>query len=202
MTTAQNAVEQFRFRDPSEYKPGDILISHEQIQRRLTQVAKDIAHDYQGQSLLLVGLLHGARPVAKDLARQLRKQGLRDLKINYLKVNSYRGTHRVKEPVIEENNIAAKDKNVLIVDDIADTRWTLYAVSNYFALQYPTTIKSFALLDKSEKQEAPYRLDYSGFVIPSVWVQGYGMDTDGYGRRSKDIIIGPVRPFWSRLRKR
>src|SRR6202035_4879032 len=96
------------------------------------------------------------------------------------------------EPRIEYDMvITPQGREILLIDDIADTGKTLVAVTALLQSKNAATIASLVLLDKPSRREVAYKPDYCGFEIPNIWVQGRGMDSDGYGRGDPNIRKGP-----------
>ena len=181
------------FKDPQDYKEGDIVVSAEEIERRLDELAPQLAKKYKGKKPLLVGLLTGAAWLTVDLLERFHTLGITDAQLTFMKVSSYRnGDTAAFEPRIEYDTlINPQGRHVLLVDDIADTGKTLSAVSALLKSKGIETVKSLVLVDKPSRREIVYTPDYVGFEIPNVWVQGRGMDSDGFGRGDPNIRKGP-----------
>lgn len=181
------------FKNPDAYKVGEIIISAAEIDNRLDEIAPQLAKEYKDKHLLLVGLLTGAAWLTVDLLKRLHASGVTDIELNFLKVSSYQnGTTATQEPHIEyEMSINPKGRNILLVDDIVDTGKTLATVTKLLQSKNIGTIKSLVLLDKPSRREIDYHPDYCGFEIPNIWVQGRGLDSDGFGRGDPNIRKGP-----------
>src|SRR6266568_1252357 len=165
------------FKNPEEYKEGDIIVSAKEIDTRLDELASQLVKEYKGKKLLLVGLLTGAAWLTVDLLERFHNLGITDAQLTFMKVSSYRnGDTAAFEPRIEYDMLLnPKGRNVLLVDDIADTGKTLSAVSALLKSKDIATVKSLVLVDKPSRREIVYTPDYVGFEIPNVWVQGRGM---------------------------
>lgn len=183
------------FKNPDAYKPGEVVISAKEIEQRLDELTAALITAYKGKRLLLVGLLTGAAWLTVDLLERLHMHGVGDAEVTFMKVSSYQnGTTATYEPRIEYDMIInPQGRHLLLVDDIADTGKTLASVSALLRSKKVATIKAFVLLDKPSRREVVYAPDYVGFEIPNIWVQGRGMDSDGYGRGDPDIRKGPYR---------
>jgi hypoxanthine phosphoribosyltransferase len=142
---------------------------------------------------LFVGLLTGAAWLTVDLLERLHSLGITDVQLTFMKVSSYRnGDTPTYEPRIEYDMlINPQGRHILLVDDIADTGKTLSAVMTLLKNKDVATIKSLVLVDKPTRRELVYQPDYVGFEIPNVWVQGRGMDSNGFGRGDPNIRKGP-----------
>ena len=182
-----------QFKDPDEYKIGEVIISDKEIDSRLDQLAAELIKAYKKKHILLVGLLTGAAWLTVDLFERSHVLGLTDGEITFMKVNSYKGgTEAAYDPRIEyDTSINPKGRHILLIDDIADTGKTMQAVLGVLWSKEAASITSLVLLDKPSRREVVYRPNYIGFEIPNIWVQGRGMDSDGYGRGDPNIRKGP-----------
>lgn len=175
-----------------KYVHGDILISAYQIKKYLKHISPLIAKRYKGKQMVMVGIMKGTFILLADLARHLLDAGLDDFSVSFITVQSYKSrTISGKLNIIQDIDINPKGRHILLVDDIIDTGRTLQAVHTLFKKRGAFSVCSFILLSKPERRTVSYEPDYHGFVIPNVWVQGYGMDTAEIGRGNKNIIIGP-----------
>jgi hypoxanthine phosphoribosyltransferase len=183
------------FKDPDDYKVGEILISEEEIDKLLDELVSQLVKEYKGKHLLVVGLLTGAAWVTIDVFKRLHIFDVTDAELTFMKVSSYQsGNTAMYEPRIEYDMlINPKERQVLLIDDIADTGKTLQAVTSLLRSKDAATIKSLVLLDKPSRREVVYKPDYYGFEIPNIWIQGRGLDSDGYGRGDPHIRKGPFR---------
>lgn len=181
------------FKNADRYKVGEILISNEEINNRLDEVIPHIAEKYKNERLLLVGLLTGAAWLTVDVLERLHSLGVTDAELTFMKVSSYQnGTTATYEPRIEfDMLINPKDRTILLVDDIADTGKTLAAVTALLKSKDASEVKTFVLLDKPSRRKVSFTPDYICFTISNIWVQGRGMDSDGYGRGDPNIRKGP-----------
>jgi hypoxanthine phosphoribosyltransferase len=186
-------LKSLQFKDPQEYKPGDILIQHKIIQERIKELSAEIAEKYKGKRLLIVGVLKGAFKIMSDLTSELHKQGLTDLEISFITMKSYPdGTKAKYEPrIVQDMDISSEGRPVLLVDDVLDTGRSLEIVDKLIKSRGAVSVESFALVDKPERRQIDYKANYVGFTIPNIWLQGYGMDTAELGRGEPNIIVGP-----------
>lgn len=155
------------------------LISPQEIQQKIDEIAIQIAKEYQGQPVVLVGVLGGAFMVLADFARSLWRAGHRDIAIDFVKTSSYvnEATESTRHPKIAlDLSTSITGKHVLIVEDIADTGHTLKLLQNHLGAEKPSSLKTFALLNKSSRREVEVYLDYVGFEIDG-WIEGYGLDS-------------------------
>jgi hypoxanthine phosphoribosyltransferase len=181
------------FKKPEEYKEGDIIVSAEEVDARLDEFAEGLGKEYMDKNLLLVGLLTGAAWLTVDILERLHMQGTTGAQMTFMKVSSYRnGDTAAYEPRIEYDMlINPQGRHILLIDDIADTGRTLVAVSKLLKSKNPKSLESLVLVDKPTRRETVFIPKYVGFEIPNIWVQGRGMDTDGFGRGDPNIRKGP-----------
>ncbi|HWY79388.1 MAG TPA: phosphoribosyltransferase family protein [Candidatus Sulfotelmatobacter sp.] len=181
------------FRNPDAYKEGEIIISAEAIDERINELALQLANVYRGKQLLIIGLLTGAVWLTVDLLERLHASGVTDAELTFMKSSRYQnGTIATCDPRIEYDIVInPQGRNILLVDDIVDTGKTLFSVIDLLKSKDIETVKSIVLLDKPSRREVEYTPDYVGFEIPNIWVQGRGMDSDGYGRGDPAIRKGP-----------
>lgn len=182
-----------QFMQPNEYKEGDIILTAKQIQERLEEVAVEITPQFVHKNILVIGLLKGAFQVISDLVRLLHSKGLTDIEVDFMQVHSYTsGTTSTYEPkILSEASSTVAGRDILLIDDICDTGRSIEFVTRWLKTRHPGSLKTFVLLDKPSRRTTTFVPDYTGFTIPDIWVQGYGMDTDEKGRGDSNIIKGP-----------
>jgi hypoxanthine phosphoribosyltransferase len=161
---------------------AETLLTEQQIQNRLAELARAIERDYEGRQLLLVGVLKGAVMVMADLSRHLA----RHVEMDWMAVSSY-GSGTTSSGVVrilKDLDTDIMGRNVLVVEDIIDTGLTLsWLVSNLKSRQ-PETVEICALLRKPDAQKMSVDVRYVGFDIPNEFVVGYGLD---YGDRYRNL---------------
>jgi len=159
---------------------GEILITQEEIQKRVKFLGEQITRDYQdSDKLLLLGLLRGSVTFLTDLMRHIN----RPMTMDFMLVSSYSGSVSSGFVRIESDhktNIHGWD--VILVDDIIDTGYTIYTVRKLLLDRKPRSLKICALLDKKARHKVDLAIDYCGFEIPDYFVVGYGLDIDEKGR--------------------
>ena len=166
----------------------EILFTEERIQSRVANLAQQIAVDYRDSSLVLVSILRGSVFFATDLARQIDLP----LSMDFLSISSYgedsEGVVRITKDL--EDNIAGKD--VLLIEDIVDTGFTLKYLLRTLAGRNPKSLEVCTLLDRRARRIIEMDLKYIGFEIPDKFVVGYGLD---YRQRYRNLPdIGVVKP--------
>jgi len=159
---------------------GEILITQEQINERVSEIGRQITCDYQdSEKLLILGLLRGSVVFITDLMRKISHP----MTMDFMSVSSYAGSETtgfVRIDSDHKTNIAGWD--VILVDDIVDTGITIQFVRKLLLDRYPKSLKVCALLDKKERHKVETPIDYLGFDIPDFFVVGYGLDIDEKGR--------------------
>jgi hypoxanthine phosphoribosyltransferase len=159
---------------------GEILITQAEIEERVKALGEQITRDYQmSEKLLLLGLLRGSVMFMTDLMRHVR----RPMTMDFMLVSSYAGTESsgfVRIDSDHKTNIYGWD--VILVDDIIDTGYTVYTVQKLLLERKPRSLKICSLLDKKARHKVELNIDYCGFEIPDHFVVGYGLDIDEKGR--------------------
>ena len=152
-----------------------VLLTEEQIKRRIDELAHEISEKYKGQELLAIVLLKGAFIFAADLLR--RVDGV-EVYCDFMKASSYGSSTEssgdVRITLYPSTSI--EGKKVLIVDDILDTGLTLKRVKEFLIFSGAESCEVCVLLDKPERRKVEIEADYVGFKIPNHFVVGYGMD--------------------------
>lgn len=151
-----------------------ILISEEEIQRRVAEIASEIDRDYdQKEDVVLIGILKGAFIFSADLSRKLSVPH----SVDFMSISSYGDTAEFGGAVrlILDLRKPVKGKHVIVVEDIVDTGNTMNYLYQTLETREPASLKTCSLfIKKRDGLEVP--LDYVGFEIPDVWVVGYGLD--------------------------
>jgi hypoxanthine phosphoribosyltransferase len=166
-----------------------VLLPAEQIQRRVAELAEQIARDYQGRPVTIVGVLTGCLMFLADLVRHLDLA----LRIGLIQASSYRGAVftpgelRVQPELLPD----LRGRDVLLLDDILDTGHTLANLYRHLSGLGPTSVRTAVLLRKLGRQEVPFEPDYCGFDIPDAFVVGYGLDYNDEYRHLPYIAVVP-----------
>jgi len=158
----------------------EIIITEEQIQRRVTELGEQITRDYQNsEKLLMLGLLRGSVMFISDLMQKVNLP----MTMDFMSVSSYSGSESsgfIRIDSDHKTNINSWD--VILVDDIVDTGYTIQTVRKLLIDRKPHSLKVCALLDKVARHKVDISIDYLGFEIPDYFVVGYGLDIDEKGR--------------------
>ncbi|MCJ7821611.1 MAG: hypoxanthine phosphoribosyltransferase [Armatimonadetes bacterium] len=168
----------------------EVLITEEQIQVKVRELADSINRDYRDKSPVLVGVLNGAFVFLADLMRHLDMNCTVDFVSwsSYGKDTSSSGVFRIMKDL--ETNV--ESRHVLIVEDIIDTGLTLHYLLDTVRARKPASVKVAALLDKPSRRRIEAKADYLGFQIPDAFVVGYGLD---FSQRYRNLpFIGVLKP--------
>ena len=176
--------------DPFTDDIEKVLISEEEIQAKLAAMGAEITRDYEGRSLLLVGVLKGAFVVMADLARNIQLP----LQFDFMAVSSYGAATKTSGVVriLKDLDHDLKDLDVLVVEDIVDSGLTLKYLLKNLAGRKPASLEVAALLRKEGIQQVELDVRYVGFDIPNEFVVGYGLD---YAEKFRNLpYIGTLKP--------
>jgi hypoxanthine phosphoribosyltransferase len=153
---------------------GETLVSAEDLQRRVTELAAEIERDYDGRDLVLIGVLKGAVMFMADLMRHIEIP----CEVDFMAVSSYgsatdsSGVVRILKDL--DASIAGRD--VLLVEDIVDSGLTLHYLLKSLRAREPRSLEVCALLTKPERRRVDLPIRYVGFEIPNRFAIGYGLD--------------------------
>lgn len=163
-----------------------VLISQDDLARRVSQLAAEIERDYGGEArdasdpLVCVGILTGSVFFMIDLLEEIE---LMPVVIDFFQTTSYRGGTTPGEVRIRKDlDTPIRGRDVLLVEDIVDTGYTLRTILDLLRFRGARSVKLCSLLDKAAKREVEVPIDYTGFPIDDVFVVGYGLDYDGLYR--------------------
>ena len=170
----------------SQPKPH-ILFRREGIEATVKRLAAEIKRDYQDKHPILIGILKGSFMFMADLIRQLDFP----LEIEFIRLSSYgAGTESSgKIKVVQGLRCPIKGRNVLVIEDIVDTGFTVLFLLGYLRKRKPASLKLCALTDKASRRQAPVIIDYRGFTVPDKFLVGYGLDCDEEFRNLPNICV-------------
>ncbi len=178
--------------DPADVNSDiiEVLLTAEQIDARIKEVAAQIDADYAGQDLLLVGVLKGAIMVMADLSRALRSSA----SIEWMAISSY-GSRTSSSGVLRIMKDLDQDvagRHVLVVEDVLDSGLTLDWLRRTLKARGAASLKVMTLLRKPEAVANGVEVEYLGFDIPNEFVVGYGLD---YAERYRNLrCVGVLNP--------
>ena len=156
------------------FKITGVMLSEEEIKAKVAELGKKREKDYEGQDLLVVGILKGASVFVSDLIRSINL----DVNIDFMSVSSYGNSTESSGSVkiLKDLDVDIKGKNVLIVEDIIDSGLTLSNLTRELKVREPKDLKICTLLDKPQRRKVDIPVDYVGFVIEDKFIVGYGID--------------------------
>lgn len=168
----------------------EVLLSEEEINKRVKELGAQITKDYAGKEPFFVGVLRGCFVFMADLVRNVDLYCTMD----FMAVSSYgngtssTGAVKITRDLTED----IEGKDVIIVEDILDSGITLNYLKSYLQNRKPASIKIVTLLDKPERRSVPITADYFGFSVPNEFVVGYGLD---YAETYRNLpYIGILKP--------
>lgn len=177
---------QYKFGKGIDMVTGKPLLTTEQINRRVKELAAKISADYQGKEIISIGILRGAFMFFSDIVKQIQVP----MNIDFMIASSYVRTQTSGEIKIHADlREDIKAKHVLLIEDIVDTGLTLKYIHDLLLKRNPASLKVCAFLDKRSRRKADIKLDYIGFEIPDKYVVGYGLDYDNKFRNLPYISI-------------
>ena len=166
-----------------------ILISEEEIKQRVMELAKQINEDFRGEDVIFVGILRGSCYFMCDLTRYIDGTAY----LEFMSVSSYNGTSSSGEVRINKDiSRPLAGQNVIVVEDIIDTGFTLSYLKRILSERQPKTLRICTLLDKPSRRKADVYADYSCFEVPDAFVVGYGLDYNEHYRNLP--YIGILKP--------
>ena len=166
-----------------------ILITDEQLARRIKILAREIERDFRGHEMVVVSLLSGTVMFLADLIRHLNLP----LRLDFIGVSSYgAGTESGELVFTKELRLGVRGRDVLLVDDILDTGKTMSRVLSKLQALEPRSLRTCVLLNKAARRLENIHADYVGFEIPDCFVVGYGLD---FAERYRNLpFIGILQP--------
>jgi hypoxanthine phosphoribosyltransferase len=169
-----------------------VLITAEQIQARVAELACEIGPEYRGRPLTIVGVLTGSLMFVADLVRRLDLP----LRIGLIQASSYRGATTTAGQLRIGVELLAdvRGRHVLLLDDVLDSGQTLSCLVKHLHEQGALSVKVAVLLRKKGRQVHPVHADYIGFEIPDEFVVGYGLDYNDEYRQLPYVAVLPREP--------
>lgn len=168
----------------------EVMLSAQQIDKRLTELAEELYHEFGDEQVEMVCALKGAAVTLVDLAKKMKMP----VTLNFMSVSSYgdstESSGKINIKMDLDEDIAGK--NVLIVEDIIDTGRTLKKLKALLESRNPKKLVLVTLLDKPDRRVVDIQADYTGFIIPDAFVVGYGLD---YAQKYRNLDYIGVLQF-------
>ena len=163
-----------------------LLVSDEDIKKRVKQLAEQITEDYKDKSPIFIGILNGCYVFMADLLREIDL----DVEVDFVKIRSYEadsstGTIKFRKDISADIN----NRHIVIVEDIIDSGFTINFLVNRLKGSGPKSVAVASILFKKEVAKIDFEVDYVVFEIPPEFVVGYGLDYDEKYRNLKDVMV-------------
>jgi hypoxanthine phosphoribosyltransferase len=156
-----------------------LYLDNKMIQQRVAQIAADINTDFKDKNPVFLIILRGAFMFAADILKNISIP----CEIDFVKLSSYDGLQTSGKIKLEaEPKIELKNRNIIIIEDIVDSGLTMAFFLQYLELKRAKSITLVSLLSKPENLQRDIKINYCGFVIPNLFVVGYGLDYNEQGR--------------------
>ncbi len=167
-----------------------VLISEEEIQKKVTELAEELSTEYKDRFPLAIGVLKGAMPFMADLLKRMDIH----LEMDFMDVSSY-GNSTVSSgevKIVKDLNTPVEGRDIVIIEDIIDSGLTLSYLVELFRHRRAKSVKIVTLLDKPSGRKSDVKADMVGFNVPDEFVVGYGLD---YAERYRNLpYIGVLKP--------
>lgn len=156
-----------------------VMYREEELQEKIKEIAEKIDENYKGKEVVVVSILKGAIFFTVDLVKKMSTP----IVLETMQVSSYSGTESTGNITVKKDlDSSIEGKDVLIVEDIVDSGYTLKYLKDYLLSKNPKSLKIAVLMDKKERRIVDVNIDYVCFEIPNKFVVGYGFDVDEKGR--------------------
>ena len=170
---------------------SEILLTEEQIQNRVKELAAQLSKEYAGKDPVFVGVLKGVVMFYADFVKNFTEH----CQMDFMWISSYAGTSSTGEMIVRKDvGVNLKGRHVVIMEDIFDTGNSLQFTYYHLLAKEPASLKICTLLDKPERRAEGITVkpDYTGFVIPNKFVVGYGLDFNEHYRNMP--FVGVLKP--------
>ena len=167
-----------------------VLLSEEQIQQKVNELAAKLSEEYAGKDPVFVGVLKGVVMFFGDVVKKVTVP----CQIDFMWISSYSGTNSAEMVVKRDVSADLKGRHVVILEDIFDTGNSLEFTYHHLLSKEPASLKICTLLDKPERRNPAVTVapDYVGFTIPNEFVVGYGLDYNEHYRNLP--FVGVLKP--------
>jgi len=164
-----------------------VLISKEEIEGKVDELADELRRDYQDKHPILIGILKGSFVFMSDLIRKLNIP----VEIDFVMLSSYGAGRETsgKIKLLQRVKTPIMGRHVLVIEDIIDSGLTVRFLLNYLGRRKPSSLKLCTMFDKPSRRVVEIPIDYVGFTIPDAFVVGYGLDLDEKFRYLPDLCV-------------
>ncbi len=165
----------------------NVLISKEEIESKVADLADELRRDYKDKRPILIGILKGSFVFMSDLIRKMDIP----VEIDFVRLSSYGSGKETSGKIrhVHGVNIPIRDRHVLVIEDIVDRGLTVHFLLDYLGRQEPASLKLCTLFDKPSGRAMEITIDYVGFTLPDSFVVGYGLDFDEKFRYLPDLYV-------------
>ena len=173
--------------DGADPNLGEVVVSGDDLQQRITELGKEITADYSGRPPLLVGVLKGAFVFMSDLARAIELP----VEFDFMAISSYGSATKTSGVVriVKDLDAELRGRDVIIVEDVVDSGLTLRYLRRNLGVREPASLEVCTLLLKEGLQSEDPDIRYVGFRIEPDFVIGYGLDVAEKYRNLPDIRL-------------
>ena len=156
------------------------LFTREEISKRVKELGQEVSEAYKDKDLLVISLLRGSFMFTSDLVRELSIP----VEVDFMTTSSYGDSETSSGcvEIVDDVRTSIKDRDILIVDDIIDSGYTLKKVINHLNKESPNSISICTMLDKPSRRKVELSPDFTGFSISDVFIVGYGLNYGDYYR--------------------
>lgn len=168
----------------------EILFTEEQVLARVAELGAQIATDYEGKDLLVIGILKGAAMFMGELVKRIDKL----VEIDFMAVSSYGKSSESSGVVriLKDLDHSVEGRHVLVVEDIIDSGLTLHYLKGLLEQRKAASVAIATLLDKPSRHQVDMKADYLGFSVPDHFIVGYGLD---FAEKYRNLpYVGVLKP--------
>lgn len=164
-----------------------VLISSDTIREKVKELGAQISRDYEGNEIILVGVLKGGFVFLADLIREITIP----VEMDFISVSSYGSSTKSSGVVriIKDIDVNISGKHIIIVEDIIDTGLTIRHLKELLSTRSPKSVKVCTIFDKPSRRKVEIEAEYQGLIIPDKFVIGYGLDYDEKYRNLPDLCV-------------
>ena len=164
-----------------------VLITREEIERKVAELADELRRDYQDKHPLLIGILKGSFVFMSDLIRKLNIP----VEIDFVRLSSYGAGKEPSDKIKQVQGVktSIRDRHVLVIEDIVDRGRTVRFLLDYLGRRKPASLKLCTMFAKPSRRVTEVPIDYLGFTVPDTFVVGYGLDLDEKFRHLPDLCV-------------
>ncbi|MEN3044041.1 MAG: hypoxanthine phosphoribosyltransferase [Candidatus Hydrothermales bacterium] len=164
----------------------ELILKEKDIKKKVKEIAKLLKKEYKGKNPVIIGILKGGFIFLSDLIREM---GI-DCTLEFIRLSSYGKKSKITEKDVKimwDLPVNIENKDVILVEDIVDTGFTLKFLKENLLKRKPRSLKTVVFLDKYERREADVEIDIIGFKVPNKFLVGYGLDYNEKFRYFKNV---------------